>query len=79
MTMVGQVVAAVILIGHIQPFETLFRERLEMFNEVCLMFVVYPIICFSPMVTNYHRKHEMGFICIGIISLNLIVNLFFML
>jgi len=51
--MVFTVVTAVILMGHIYPFETQFRHRLEMFNEVCLMFVIYPIICFSPFVTSY--------------------------
>jgi hypothetical protein len=78
MAMVFTEVAAVILMGHIYPFETQFRHRLEMFNEVCLMFVIYAIICFSPFVTSYQRKHEMGFICCGIIGLNLSINLFFM-
>ena len=43
------------------------------------MFVVYPIICFSPFVPNYQRKHEMGLICCLIVTLNLAINLFFML
>jgi hypothetical protein len=50
-----------------------------MFNEVSLMFVIYPIICFTPFVTNQKRKNEMGLICCSIISLNLIVNLYFLL
>ena len=76
--MVFTEVAAVILMGHIYPFETRFRYRLEMFNEVCFMFVIYPIICLSQFVTSYQRKYEMGFICCGIIGLNLSINLFFM-
>lgn len=48
-------------------------------NEMCLMLVVYPIICFSPFVTDTTRKSEMGYFCCLIIASNLIINLSFML
>ena len=51
--MIFGVISAVILIGYLNPFETRFQQRLEYVNEVCLMFVIYPIICFSPFVTSY--------------------------
>ena len=51
--MVSGVISAVILNGSLNPFETRFQQRLEYVNEVCLMFVIYPIICFSPFVTSY--------------------------
>ena len=51
--MIFGVVSAVILNGYLNPFETRFQQRLEYVNEVCLMLVIYPIICFSPFVTSY--------------------------
>jgi hypothetical protein len=79
MTMTFQVVCAVILLGHIEPFETRFQQRLEMVNEICLMFVIYPIICFSPFVPSPERKQEMGYIICTFIVFNLAINLYFML
>lgn len=54
--MAFQIVFAVILMGWAEPFDTLFQKRLELANEVNLMFIMYTIICFSPLVPSYERK-----------------------
>ena len=43
------------------------------------MFIIYTIICFSPLVYSYKRKHEIGFVCCIFIACNMTVGLYFIL
>ncbi len=65
--------------GYTEPFDTWFEHRLELTNEVNLMFIMYTIICFSPLVNDYKIKSSIGILCIAFIALNLSINLYFML
>lgn len=79
MVMAYHIVFSLILLGHLEPFETRFQQRLEMTNECCLMLFIYPLFCFTPFVSSPERKVEMGFICCGIVAFNLALNLGLML
>ena len=39
------------------------------------MLVLYAIICFSPLVTNVQIRFNIGYICMIIVSLHLVVNI----
>lgn len=47
------IVIAVILIGELDPFETNFKRRIEYFNEINTILIMYTILCFSPFVPSY--------------------------
>jgi len=47
------VVTAVLLYGWIKPFNDPLMNKMELFNEVVIMFVVYHMICFTPFIQDY--------------------------
>ena len=67
--------ASTIIVGNVVPFKLRSKINTELFNEVILMFVMYTIICFSPFVPDLEVKHGIGYICMAIISIHLLVNL----
>ena len=73
--MASQIVASTIIIGNVAPFKLHSKNKTELFNEVILMFVMYTIICFSPFVPDLEVKHGIGYLCMAIISVHLLVNL----
>ena len=72
--MAYQIVAAVIIIGNVEPFQSNNKSRSEIFNEVTLMVIMYSIICFSPLVPDVEVRFQLGYICIIAISLHFLVN-----
>ena len=52
MLMASQIVASVIIVGNLTPFRGIFKKKIEIFNEIILMLVMYTIICFSPLVRS---------------------------
>lgn len=71
-------ITAVILVGYVKPFEDPFRLGTEMVNEVAIMFVLYCIICFSPL-TEPSSRSLMGIICCVIVSIHMAANLLLIL
>jgi len=72
------IVAAVIIIGTI-PFNTVAKRQAEFLNEVIIMLVLYNMICFSPVVTDYEAKHKIGYFCCFVVASHLFINLYFIL
>lgn len=70
--------AALIFIGHYQPFDSYFTNMIEAFTEVCTIFVLYTIIGFSDF-TTIEARHYNGFVFIAIVSIYICVHLYFML
>ena len=74
MIMSSQIVTSAIIIGNLSPFRGQFKKKIEMFNEVILMLVMYTIICFSPLVTSPEIKFSIGYISMVFVSTHLVVN-----
>ena len=74
MLMAGQIVASVIIIGNLKPYQGVFKRNMETFNEVVLMFTMYTIICFSPLVQDPNVKFQIGYISMAVVSSHLAVN-----
>ena len=68
-------IAQVIILGNVQPHETLFDDRLHVFDEVITMLVVYHLVCFTPFVSDLDVRYQMGYSIIGIICILLAVRL----
>ena len=71
-------VIGVILIGYVEAF-TPYKRNIEFLNECIIMMVLYSMICFSPFVPEPEARYILGFFCIVIVGLHLIVNLFLIL
>ena len=73
------VLFVVILHGQILPFSTKSHHRIDVFNEVCVLVIMYHMIVYTDFVTNAHRKFEMGWSMITITLINVVVNIGFLL
>jgi len=69
------VVFGVILIGSVEALFTASRRRVEFINEIIIMLVLYNMICFSPFVPDPIARYRMGFFCIVVVALHLLINL----
>ena len=69
------IVAAVILIGEADFFETSFKKKMEFANEVLVMFMLYSMISFSPFVPDIDTRFKMGYFCCIVEAFALAANL----
>ena len=74
MLMASQIVASVIIIGNVRPYRHPSKRKIEIFNEIILMVVMYTIICFSDLVPNIEARFTIGYVCMATISTHLGVN-----
>jgi hypothetical protein len=70
------IVIGVILIGHIEALTPPLKRKMEFMNEVIVMMVLYCMISFSPVAADPGARYTMGFFCIAIVGLHLLINLF---
>lgn len=71
-----QVIVVIIYIGNVSPFKIKIANKIEIFNEVCIMLTMYNFLCFSDFVPDIHVKIGIGFFCISFVALQILVNLF---
>jgi len=73
------VLAVIILHGQIEPYATRFENRLETFNELLVVGIVYHMCIFSPWVYSAQRKYGAGWSIIAITCFNIAVNILVLL
>ena len=71
-------VAAIIFIGYYYPYESRFANHMHMFTEVCTIFVLYLVTTFTEF-TSIKARNSCGLAFIAIISIYLLVNIFFLM
>ncbi len=69
-----QVFIQTVLIGC-QVFDSKFKTKIEYFNEIIIIFVLYSVFGFSPWIKDVVTRFKIGYFAIGIVSLHLIVNI----
>ena len=65
------------LIQWHQPFESSFDNKLEVFNELCVLLLTYYAICFTDFILDPEVKNDLGYSYIGINSIMILVHLYF--
>jgi len=55
-----------------------FANKLEIFNEVMIMMSIYPLILYTDFVPSPEAQYQVGWVAIGISTLQVGVNLGFM-
>lgn len=70
------VITQVIILGRVEPFVDKNKMYFEFFSETIVMLVMYTLICFTPFLPDLEMRFRLGYICIGIISVHLLVSLF---
>ncbi len=52
--MVGTILAQIVNLGYLRPFQGGTPiNRIETFNEVVLLFIMYTMMCFTDFVADY--------------------------
>jgi hypothetical protein len=64
------IIAAVILTGHVKPFEESGKHLFEQANEAFLMVLIYHFVCFTPFLDT-RVKTYIGFSFIGLEAFNI--------
>ena len=73
------IVFAVIITGHVKPFDRLEKNRFEQLNEVFLMVLIYHFVCFTPFQPDPMIRVRIGFSFMGLEILNIAGSLLFVL
>ena len=73
------IVAAVIIIGEADYFETQFKRRMEFANEILVMLMLYNMFSFSPFVPEIETRFKMGYFCCVVEAIALAGNLWLIL
>lgn len=61
--------AACIYMGQVKPWIPRIYNRVEMFNEVCIMFATFILVSFTDFGPDIENKFTMGWQIIGVISI----------
>jgi len=64
-----------IYILYCRPFESRGSNNNEAFNELCILSCSYTLFMFTDYNLNFEVREIAGFVLIGLILLNFIVNL----
>ena len=67
-----------IMIGYyfyVEPYAAKFDNQLEIWNEVCLIFLAYHIFCFTDWVPDPTWRYRIGFSCVMWTLIGLISNM----
>ena len=51
-----------IYIGYVRPFDTEYENRVEMFNEIMNLMVLYLLICFTDFVPDLSMRFLIGYV-----------------
>jgi len=58
------------------PFDSVIMNKVELFNERTLYMVCYPVLMF--LVGSESDKYDLGWLLIGLIVVNIGINIFIM-
>ena len=62
-----------------RPLESSINNKLEMFNETCIMIISYHLFAFTSYLDNPYIRYNLGYIVISIVTLNLLINMLLLL
>ncbi len=62
-----------------RPFENEALNRMEIFNEICILLVSYHLFLLTGFNEDYDCQYEVGWSLLGITSTNILVNMIYML
>lgn len=69
-----QTTLAFVIFGYTRPFVTRTKLRIQVFNEIVLMCVLYAMMCLSNLVLSAETKVFAGYSVCGFIALHLVCS-----
>ena len=78
--MAATILAQIINIGYLRPFNGgMPANRLETFNEVLLLLIMYTMMCFTDFVPDLETQYSIGYVACSLVVGHLLDNLEIML
>ena len=62
----------------VKPFKNPVLNRLEIFNELCIMAAAYHLFVFTDYVDDPDMQYKVGWSMIGVTAFNIVVNMIVM-
>jgi hypothetical protein len=62
-------------IGGVQPFDTKFKNQIEMFNEFCICILTIQMTLFTDFVGRKDAQFDAGWQMVGVMVVNMFCNL----
>lgn len=63
------------ILAGVHPLEDLPTNRMETFNSCMVMSMIYCLLCFTPLALDPGARYLMGFMMIGLVGFNILVNI----
>ena len=64
----------VIYIGQYKPMSRLHKNRIELFNEICIQVIMIHMLCYTDWVPGRNEKDSMGWSMVALIAFNVLLN-----
>ena len=71
--------ASIVIICYFNVYESVEKQRMELFNETMVTLIMYSIMCFTDFVPNPQKRNELGCVTIALICLHFTVNMAIMM
>ena len=65
----------IIVVGWIKPFTSNLQHNIEIFNEICILFVNYHLITFTDFQPNPEVRDQFGKILVFLFIMCMLVNI----
>ena len=69
----------VIYLGQWWPFDSAFSTKMEMFNEVTNIILVYHMMTFTDWVADPETRYAMGFSACLCVCMNMTIHFYFLM
>jgi hypothetical protein len=65
----------IVYLIKVKPFEDPFFNKLEIFNEVCVLLSIYHLFTFTDFVGNVVMQYNIGWSMVGLTCFNIVTNI----
>lgn len=69
-----QTLASAMVLSYVHAFKSMQRHRMEFFNEVVFLLILYTILCFSDWLGDEELQLKIGFVSCSLICIHLGLN-----
>lgn len=66
-------IVLVTFICYVWPYNSSLSNRMELINEIVIIFIMYHILCFTDFTQSLTVRHYLGYSVIVCMLLNLII------
>jgi len=65
----------IVFVTAVKPFENPVLNRMELFNECCIIVAAYHLFYFTDYLPDYKLQYKLGWSLIGVTIFNITVNM----